>query len=36
VKSIEEAVERAKKGPMPPDSEVEIRPLDELEAWDRG
>jgi hypothetical protein len=39
VKSIEEAVEWAKKGPMPPDSEVEIRPLysfEELEAWDRG
>ena len=39
VKSIEEAVEWAKKGPMPADSEVEIRPLyslEELEAWDRG
>jgi hypothetical protein len=39
VKSIEEAVEWAKKGPMPAGSEVEIRPLyslEELEAWDRG
>ena len=39
VKSIEEAVEWAKKGPMPADSEVEIRPLYSLEdfaAWDRG
>ncbi len=39
VKSIEEAVEWAKQGPMPADSEVEIRPLfslEELEVWDRG
>ena len=37
VKSIEEAVEWAKKAPMPPDSEVEIRPLfsmDDFEAWE--
>jgi hypothetical protein len=37
VKSIEEAVEWVKKGPMPPDSEVEIRPLfsmDDFEAWE--
>ena len=39
VKSIEEAVEWAKKGPMPAGSEVEIRPLysmEDFEAWDRG
>jgi hypothetical protein len=39
VKSIEEAVEWAKKGPMPAGSEVEIRPLfslEDLAAWDRG
>lgn len=39
VKSMEEAVEWAKKGPMPADSEVEIRPLyslEDFEAWDRG
>jgi hypothetical protein len=36
VKSIEEAIEWAKKSPMPADSEVEIRPLYSLEdfaAW---
>ena len=39
VKSMEEAVEWAKKSPMAADSEVEIRPLYSLEdfaAWDRG
>ena len=39
VKSMEEAVEWAKKGPMAADSEVEIRPLyslEDFEAWDRG
>lgn len=39
VKSIEEAVEWVKKAPMPPDSEIEIRPLfsmDDMEAWDAG
>jgi hypothetical protein len=36
VKSIEEAVEWVKKGPISSDSEVEIRPLysmDDLESW---
>jgi hypothetical protein len=39
VKSMEEAVEWAKKGPNAPGSEVEIRPLysmDDFEAWDEG
>lgn len=39
VRSMEEAVEWAKKGPMPAGSEVEIRPLyslEDLAAWDRG
>jgi hypothetical protein len=39
VKSMEEAVEWAKKSPMAADSEVEIRPLyslEDFEAWDRG
>lgn len=39
VNSIEEAVEWAKKSPMPTDSEVEIRPLyslEDFERWDRG
>jgi hypothetical protein len=38
VKSIEEAVEWAKRAPMPTDSEVEIRPLyslEDLDRWDR-
>jgi hypothetical protein len=37
VKSIEEAVEWVKKSPMPPDSDVEIRPLfsmDDFAAWE--
>jgi hypothetical protein len=37
VSSIEEAVEWAKKSPMPPDSEIEIRPLftmEDFEAWE--
>jgi hypothetical protein len=37
VKSIEEAVEWVKKGPMAADSTVEIRPLfslEDMEAWD--
>jgi len=37
VSSIEEAVEWVKKSPMPPDSEIEIRPLfslDDYEAWE--
>jgi hypothetical protein len=37
VKSIEEAVEWVKKGPMASDSDVEIRPLysmDDFEAWE--
>lgn len=39
VKSIEEAVEWVKKSPMPPDSDVDIRPLyslEDLAAWDEG
>ena len=39
VKSMDEAVEWAKKGPMVADSIVEIRPLyslDDFEGWDRG
>jgi hypothetical protein len=39
VKSMEEAVEWAKKSPMAAGSEVEIRPLyslEDFEAWDRG
>jgi hypothetical protein len=37
VKSIDEAVEWVKKAPMPPDSEIEIRPLfslEDYEAWE--
>jgi hypothetical protein len=37
VKSIEEAVEWVKKAPMPPDSEIEIRPLfspEDFEVWE--
>lgn len=39
VKSIEEAVEWVKKGPMTTDSEVEIRPLysmEDFEGWEGG
>jgi hypothetical protein len=37
VKSIEEAVEWVKKSPMPPDSDVDIRPLfsmDDIQGWE--